>query len=158
MFGYYIDIERPLGGGKLEAQLPGVIMRRVTIKTKLAVTFGVILVMMLAIITVGITKMSSMNSGMVEMVEGPVARQTRNLTIKLGLFDIVRLEKNMALTEDLALKRELDRQSIARFAEMDTLIETAISKTTEQSKPDWVVFASKWSEYKAVNQRIRTLG
>lgn len=132
-------------------------MKRVTIKTKLALTFGVVLVMMLAIIAIGLTRMSAMNTGIVGVIDGPAVRQVRNLNIKVGLLDLARLEKNMALTEDLALTRDLDQQSTARIAEMDTTIATAVAGSTEQSKLDWGSFTAKWSEYKVVNQRIRSL-
>ncbi len=129
---------------------------RLTIRTKLALTFGVVLLMMAAIIAISTTKMSGMNVGIVGVIEGPAARQVRNLNIKVGLLDIVRLEKNMSLTDDPGLTSDLDQQSTARIAEIEPLIAAGMANTTPQSQADWTAFGRNWDEFKSVNQRIRS--
>ena len=133
-------------------------MKRVTIKTKLSATFGVVLLMMLAIIILSVSRMSAMNSGLVDVIEGPATRQVRNLNIKVALLDIVRFEKNMALTDDDAQNREFANSAATRVTELDSLLSDAMANSTERSKADWATVANNWNEYKAINARIRQLG
>ncbi|KQM86273.1 chemotaxis protein [Sphingomonas sp. Leaf23] len=129
---------------------------RATIKMKLAVTFGVVLALLAGIVALSMTKMSAMNTNIVEVIDGPAARQVRNLTIKVKLNEMVRLEKNMALTNDLELTKQLDQESQAKAAEIDPLILTATQSSTPQSKADWASLTAVWNDYKNINQQIRT--
>ncbi|KQM95224.1 chemotaxis protein [Sphingomonas sp. Leaf22] len=130
---------------------------RATLKMKLGVTFGVMIALLLAVVTIGITKMGTMNQGFVELIDGPVSRQNRNLTIKVTLNELLRLEKNMALSDDMTFVGQLDQESVAKVAQLDQMIAVAIQKTAERSRPDWAKVDANWQEYKGVNAKIRTL-
>ncbi|KQN10392.1 chemotaxis protein [Sphingomonas sp. Leaf29] len=129
---------------------------RATIKMKLAVTFGLVLVLLVGIVALSMTKMSAMNANIVEVIDGPAARQARNLSIKVKMNEMVRLEKNMALTNDLDFTKQLDQESQAKATDLDQLISVAAQNSTEQSKADWASLAGSWNEYKSVNQQIRS--
>ncbi|WP_200921910.1 methyl-accepting chemotaxis protein [Sphingomonas sp. Leaf29] len=123
---------------------------------KLAVTFGLVLVLLVGIVALSMTKMSAMNANIVEVIDGPAARQARNLSIKVKMNEMVRLEKNMALTNDLDFTKQLDQESQAKATDLDQLISVAAQNSTEQSKADWASLAGSWNEYKSVNQQIRS--
>ncbi|WP_431311900.1 methyl-accepting chemotaxis protein [Sphingomonas lacusdianchii] len=124
---------------------------------KLAVTFGVVIAMLMAVIVIGVTKMSAMNAGIVEVIEGPAARQARSLNVQVGTNELLRLEKNMALTTDEALTRDFDQQSTGKLAKVDELIRLGVANATSNAKADWDNVAAKWNEYKPVNRQIRDL-
>ncbi len=130
---------------------------RATIKMKLAAAFGVIVILLMAVTAVSVNKMGAMNTAIVGVIEGPAARQVRNLNIKVGIGELVRFEKNMALTDDIELTRQLDQDSRAKIDFLDRTIREAAASSTPQSQGDWQEFASQWTGYKAVNQQIRTL-
>ncbi len=129
---------------------------RATLKMKLGVTFGVMIALLLAVVTIGITKMATMNQSFVELIEGPVSRQNRNLTIKVTLNELLRLEKNMVLSDDMTLVRQLDQESLAKVGQLDQMIAVAIQNTAERSKPDWAKVDANWQEFKGFNAQIRT--
>ncbi|MGN7158762.1 methyl-accepting chemotaxis protein [Sphingomonas sp. SAFR-052] len=131
---------------------------RATIKMKLAATFGVVIVMLLAVILIGITKMGAMNSGMMQVIDGPAARQARSLGVQVALNELLRLEKNMALTDDMSLTRDFDQQATTKVAKTDDLIRTAVANASPEARQDWQNVLDKWTEYKPINRRIRDLG
>ncbi|MEN2748353.1 methyl-accepting chemotaxis protein [Sphingomonas sp. T9W2] len=124
---------------------------------KLAVTFGVVIAMLLAVIVIGVTKMSAMNTGIVDVIEGPAARQTRSLNVQVGVNELLRLEKNMALTSDDDLTRQFEQQAVVKVAKVDDLIRLGVANASPQAKPEWDNVAAKWNEYKPVNRKIRDL-
>lgn len=128
---------------------------RATIKMKLGVTFGIVLVMLATVVFIGLTRMGAMNTNIVGLIEGPATRQVRNLTIKVSINELLRLEKNMVITEDLGFTRQLDQESLAKIADLDKLIDTAAANSTAQSKQDWAELASTWREYKGANKQVR---
>ena len=130
---------------------------RATIKMKLAVTFGVVIAMLLAVIVIGVTKMSAMNTGIVDVIEGPAARQTRSLNVQVGVNELLRLEKNMALITDDTVARDFEQQSASKLAKIDELIRLGVANASPQAKPEWDNVAAKWNEYKPVNRKIRDL-
>ncbi|WP_267380547.1 methyl-accepting chemotaxis protein [Sphingomonas sp. GC_Shp_6] len=124
---------------------------------KLGATFGILILMMLAVVGVGITRMSSLNSAITEVIGGPAHRLNvaQQFEIELGL--VLRLEKNMALTTDEALTRDFDRQSAEHRKKAETLLGEGIASATV-SKPLWLKMQQEWDVYKAINDRIRALG
>lgn len=130
---------------------------RATIKLKLGVTFAVVVAMLLAVIAIGLTKMSAMNTGMVQVIEGPAARQARSLTVQVRLNELLRLEKNMALTTDEATTRQFEQEAITKVSALDELIATAAANASEQAKQDWQNVSDKWNEFKPVNKQVREL-
>ncbi len=70
---------------------------RATIKLKLAVNFTILTLLAMGVAWLGISSLSSLNSEIASLVNGPVVRLQRANDLKLAILDIVPEEKNMIL-------------------------------------------------------------
>ena len=130
---------------------------RWTIKAKLGVTFGIVVMMLLAVVTIGVTRMSQMNADIVDVIDGPAARQARSLRVQVEVNEIIRLEKNMALATDPALLRQWEQDSTTKINSTTELIRDALNKAPSEAKPSWATTAGLWDDFKQVNQEVRAL-
>ena len=128
---------------------------RATIKMKLGITFGVVLIMLLTVVGIGMSKMSDMNANIAGVISGPAAKQERALRVQVAINEILRLEKNMALTDDSDLTRQFDAAMEPKIAAEEKLIDDAINAATAQTKPLWLAVRKNWEDYKPVNRQIR---
>ncbi len=70
---------------------------RLTIKLKLALAFGLIILMLVGATGFGILSLGTMNGTMVGLVSGPVARMKLAQDVRGELLQIVRSEKNIII-------------------------------------------------------------
>ncbi|WP_297509144.1 methyl-accepting chemotaxis protein [uncultured Caulobacter sp.] len=131
---------------------------RLTIKLKLIATFAVLIAMMGAVVFVGISRMSTLNSAISDLIAGPVVSLSAAQTLDGDLGRMLRYEKNMALTEDLELTRKFDAQSTEMAAKIDEAVRRESARAEGEAKADWSDVAAKWAEYKAINAQVRQLG
>ena len=75
---------------------------RATIKLKLWGTFGLLLIILTATILVGISRLTTLNDAIGEIVTGPAKQPDRARAIVSGVSLMVRSDKNLGLTEDPA--------------------------------------------------------
>ncbi|MGN7161060.1 methyl-accepting chemotaxis protein [Sphingomonas sp. SAFR-052] len=130
---------------------------RSTIKAKLGMTFAVVVAMLVAIVAIGVSRMSQMNTDITEVIDGPAARQVRSLRVQVGLNEVIRLEKNMVISPDMALVRQLDEESDAKIAATGDLIGDALNNASPRAKPGWTAIAAAWDAFKDANREVRTL-
>ncbi|KZE11406.1 MULTISPECIES: methyl-accepting chemotaxis protein [Sphingomonas] len=130
---------------------------RSTIKAKLGVTFAIIVTMLIAIVAIGVSQMSHMNTDIVDVIDGPAKRQARSLRVQVEVNEIIRLEKNMALSKDPAQVREFDQESLSKIAATSDLIRQAVENASATAKPRWTEVSVAWEKVKQINQNVRTL-
>ncbi len=130
---------------------------RATIKLKLGATFGVVLIMLLAVVGIGLSKMSDMNTSIAGVISGPAAKQERALRVQVMINEILRLEKNMALTTDEGMTRQFDQAIEPKVAAEEKLIDDATDAASPETKPLWLAVRKSWEDYKPVNRQIRDL-
>ena len=130
---------------------------RATIKMKLGGTFAVLIVMMLAVVGVGITRMNTLNTAISDVIAGPAKRLSLAQSTNTEIGTVLRKEKNMALTEDDALTEKFDREDVAARDVMDGLVKNGLATATPETRDLWKDVDSKWGEYEPINDRIREL-
>ena len=130
---------------------------RATIKMKLAVSYAVIIVLMLAVVGVGVTKMSALNQAITEVIAGPSKRLETALRVNERMNKTLRFEKNMALTEDEGLTQKFDAEDMKARNEVRDLIATGISIATAEGKPRWMQVQSLFDQYVPINDQVRRL-
>ncbi|WP_294212395.1 MCP four helix bundle domain-containing protein, partial [uncultured Sphingomonas sp.] len=130
---------------------------RATIKMKLGVTFGVVVTMLLLVVGIGLSKMGDMNANIAGVITGPAAKQERALRVQVTVNEILRLEKNMALTNDNSLTSQFDQAMEPKIALEDKLIDDATEQASADTKPLWLAVQKSWDDYKPVNRQIRDL-
>ena len=131
---------------------------RATIKMKLGATFGVLILALIAVVTVGVTRMASLNEGISEVISGPAHRLSVAQQIATEINLVLRYEKNMALTNDDALTRTFDGQINEHSKKVDGLVAEGLATASEQGKPSWLKVQSQWEAFKPINDRVRALG
>ncbi|MBZ6383171.1 methyl-accepting chemotaxis protein [Sphingomonas sanguinis] len=130
---------------------------RATIKMKLAASYAVIIVLMLAVVGVGVTKMSALNEAITEVIAGPSKRLEIALRVNERMNKTLRFEKNMALTEDEGLTQKFDAEDMKARNEVRELIATGINIATAEGKPRWMQVQSLFDQYVPINDQVRRL-
>ncbi|MBY9063081.1 methyl-accepting chemotaxis protein [Sphingomonas yunnanensis] len=131
---------------------------RATIKLKLVTTFAALTLLLLAVVGVAISRMGTLNTAISQVIAGPTQRALRSLTLSDALGDVMRMEKNMAMTSDDALTRLFDDRLGQDRARVERLLEEGIVDTSAENKARWAQLQDEWVAYKSINDRIRTLG
>ncbi|KTT74645.1 methyl-accepting chemotaxis protein [Sphingomonas endophytica] len=130
---------------------------RATIKLKLGATFAAVIILLIAVAGVGITKMSTLNTAISDVITGPAARLDRAETLSERISFALRQEKNMALTDDTQLTQEFDRSLMKTRADAQALIGAGLAGATDQSRPIWTQIQSTYNNWVQIDDQIRQL-
>ncbi|WP_322964568.1 methyl-accepting chemotaxis protein [Sphingomonas fuzhouensis] len=128
---------------------------RATIKMKLGATFALIVCLLLAVVGVGVMKMSALNSAITEVIAGPSKRLEIALSVNERMNKTLRFEKNMALTEDETLTQKFDAENLKARNEARDLIAKGLGMATVEGKPLWMQVQSLFDQYVPINDQIR---
>ena len=132
---------------------------RATIKLKLGVTFGVLIVMLFAVVLVANSRLSTLNTAITETINGPAKGVELSLTIDTELGKLLRSEKNLLLTQDAQLNQEFSDKIRSGQATVENLInQGAALADTPEEKANWSQVRADWAAFKPVNTRVRDLG
>jgi methyl-accepting chemotaxis protein len=131
---------------------------RATIKMKLGATFAVLVMMMMAIVGVGLSRMSQLNSAIDEVIAGPAAQLDAVLTIDAEAGRVVRNEKNLTMTSDPVMMKEFNTRMQEQRANVDRLIDRGTASASERGKPIWAELRPQWEAFKVLNERVRLMG
>lgn len=130
---------------------------RATIKAKLAGTFAVLVILLIAVVGVGISRISDMNTAISTIIAGPAAQLDVAMSIDADTGRVVRNEKNMILTQDLATTKSFNERMLSLRDKVDRNIAEGTARANERGKPIWAEMLPQWNAYKATNERIRLL-
>ncbi|WP_267435121.1 methyl-accepting chemotaxis protein [Sphingomonas sp. GM_Shp_1] len=130
---------------------------RATIKMKLGATFAILICALLAVVTVGVTRMSSLNTAISDVIAGPSKRMEIALSIDAETGRVVRNEKNMAMTDDLEKTKDFNDRLMGQRATVDKLFADGLKLATEEGRPLWQDANDQWEAYKPINDQIRQL-
>ncbi len=130
---------------------------RATIKLKLAATFTVVILLLCLVVGVGVSKVGVLNDMITEIVEGPSRRIQLSLTADGDIGRAIRNEKNMIITDDVALKRDYDAKFVDYDRKVRDSLEGGLKIATEQGRPVWRKSLEEWNGYRAVSERVRQL-
>ena len=128
---------------------------RATIKLKLGATFAILVVMILAIAGIGMMRMSSLNDAIDGTINGSAMRLDRAQTVDAAIGRTVRAEKNMIMTEDLPLTREMDASLMENRELATKTIAAGIAGASEQGRPVWEKMRERWNAFLPVSDRVR---
>ncbi len=131
---------------------------RATIKMKLGVTFAILVLMMLAVVGVGMSRMNQLNNAIAEIIDGPAAQLDIALSLDAEAGRVVRNEKNLAMTSDPVAMKEFDARMQEQRANVDRLIERGTAAASERGKPLWAEVRPQWDAFKVINERVRVMG
>jgi len=129
---------------------------RFTIKLKLGLAFGLLIVLMTAATLLGINSLNKINTAQTQMIAGPMAQLQRAQAANIALLQITRAQKNMALaTDNEELRGQNEKAGKAR-KQVEALITEGVGKaTSEEAKAKWNALEQDWESYAAVDVKMR---
>ncbi len=128
---------------------------RMTIKLKLALTFGALILMMAAATLFGVRQLGDLDRGQKAMVEGPVAQLERSQSLSTALLQVMRAEKNMALADDAEELKSQNDSAVDNKRKVTTLLEAGLSHASPSGKPKWEALASEWAVFAEIDETMR---
>jgi methyl-accepting chemotaxis protein len=127
---------------------------RFTIKLKLGLAFGLIVLMLIGAAGLGVNGISTMNATMDAMVSGPVERMKASQQVKIHLLDLARMEKNLLLAPDEQKRREY-AESVTRIrTDMDAALDHGYQVSSAVGKPMYEKMRQQWEEMKPHDARL----
>jgi methyl-accepting chemotaxis protein len=130
---------------------------RFTIKLKLVLAFGLLIVLMTASTLFGITSLNKLNTAQTAMIQGPMAQLQRAQATNIALLQITRAQKNMGLATD---NEELTSQNSKAEKQREVLqgiLNTGLSHATgEEAKAKWTGLQQDWDAYAAIDLKMRS--
>ncbi len=131
---------------------------RATIKMKLAATFAVVIVLLLTVLTIGITRMSTLNSAITDVIAGPAKRQEIAQRINGIESQALADQQSLILNTDAGLMQRYNQRVLKGVAEMEKLIADGNARASERGRPAWQQVRQSWNQTKPVFDRVRQLG
>jgi methyl-accepting chemotaxis protein len=131
---------------------------RATIKMKLALTFGILVLMLLAVAGIGINKMSVLNTAISDVISGPAKHLSLAQAIDADQSQILADQQSLILNTDATLMRSYYDKVVRRETEMEGFITEGNRIASVRGRPLWADVQQKWSSLKPVFDRIRDLG
>ena len=128
---------------------------RMTIKLKLALTFGALILMMAAATLFGVSQMKALNANQRAMVQGPVAQLQRSQGIGIALLQLIRAQKNMAMAEDAEELKTQNAKADASKAKVVSLLEAGLANATAEGKSKWEALSADWILFAQTDEAMR---
>ncbi|MBO9559371.1 MAG: methyl-accepting chemotaxis protein [Caulobacter sp.] len=129
---------------------------RFTIKLKLALAFGLLIVLMTASTLLGISSLNKINTAQTKMIAGPMAQLQRAQAANISLLQITRAQKNMALANDNEeLTGQNDKAQKAREKTQALIAEGIAKATSDEARAKWNALQQDWEAYAAVDLKMR---
>ena len=130
---------------------------RVTIKMKLATTFVVIIAFVGAMAWLGISSLGSLNTGMRNMIDGPVQRALIEYELQNDVLQLLRAEKNMMLYDAPEQIAKFEGDLLEARTGFTTRLEKVISIGSAAGKKMISALNAPWQKWMTVQDRIREL-
>ena len=131
---------------------------RATIKAKLAATFSALVILLAVVIGVGVSKMSTLNTAISDVIDGPARRLSIAQEVDTQQSQALADQQSLILNTDEEVMRSLYGQVVAEGANIDKLLAEGTSIAAPLGKPYWAEVTKNWTELKPVFERIRDLG
>ncbi len=130
---------------------------RATIKMKLAVTFGIILILLAVVVGVSVSRLSTLNTAITDLIAGPAARLDRAQQVQVAFGTAARNERSMTMTNDPVQVKEFDDKVSRSMLELDRLSQEGEAAATPGTVQVWREMRAALDSFKPVDTRIREL-
>ncbi len=130
---------------------------RLTIKMKLAMAFGVIIVLLVGTAGYGMMSLGSLNDAVTRLVSGPAKRLEYALETSVRQLEIVRAQKNLILSDnpgDAAQFRSNGETATGLFV---VALENGLALASAEGRPIWENARKLGDEFIAIDKRISQL-
>jgi methyl-accepting chemotaxis protein len=127
---------------------------RITVKLKLGLAFTTIVLLSILTAALGINALSSLNSTMDRLLQGPVERAQLSDALAADMLRMVRAEKNLLLSEGKDQISQFTAE-IGKWRQgLQDRLEKAEATATVEGKPQWSAARVAWSQYMPLQDKI----
>ncbi|MDR3527117.1 MAG: methyl-accepting chemotaxis protein [Rhizomicrobium sp.] len=130
---------------------------RFSIKLKLGLAFGSMIILMLVSAGFGINGVKSMNADFTNLVNSPVEKLQTAVNIRYYFLQVLRSEKNMILSDDPKIQQKYDDEITELRAKMDTALAHGYEIAGEQGRPVFTQMQQTWESMKPLDAKLREL-
>src|SRR5450631_2262557 len=127
---------------------------RMTVKLKLTLAFGAVILLSAMTAGLGISNLSSLNTRLDTVLHGPAQRMVESLRLSEELVEIARAERDLILSDS---KAQVDG-AVAELARMraDFLgrVDTLEGSAAIEFKPLWIATRNSLQQYVAIQDKI----
>lgn len=128
---------------------------RFTIKLKLALSFGIILLLLMSAAGYAVFGLATMNATITELISGPVARMRLADNISLKLLDISRAEKDIILETDQTKMQGYDNELKQDRQDFEALLNKGDQSRSTKERAKYVELRSLWETMKPLDSQLR---
>ncbi len=130
---------------------------RLTIKLKLGLAFGLLIVLLLGASAFSVRELSRTDAAGSALIDGPVTRLRNAQELSIAVLQIMRSEKNMVLTDDLELTRAEGAKIDVAKRRFTELLDQSEAIASPQGKPKWIALREEWARFVPLDAQIRDL-
>jgi methyl-accepting chemotaxis protein len=130
---------------------------RFTIKLKLALAFGLIILMLVGATGFGIASLGTMNATMIGLVSGPVARMKLAQDVRGELLQIIRSEKNIIIETNQEKMKLYDEELTKEGQIFSDMLEEGEKISSPEGKLRYGELKTIWESIKPLDAKLREL-
>src|SRR3954453_4226646 len=130
---------------------------RFTIKVKLALAFGALALLSIAMASLGIASLASLNQSMDDMLRGPVEQVRRATALRGSLVASSRAERSLLLANTDALVRHYLEELDLFRKEVQTERDELEAVATPEEKRKLAAVTVLWDKFAASQDKVRDL-
>jgi len=130
---------------------------RFTIKLKVALAFGLIILLMVGATGYGVASLGAMNSTMAALVAGPVKRLQTAEEVRTTVLRVIRNEKNLILARAADDRKAYDDKIIEQSTVFEGLMDTGDKISSPEGKLKYSQLRTLWTEMKVQDRKLRDL-
>jgi methyl-accepting chemotaxis protein len=130
---------------------------RLTIKLKLGLAFGLVIVLMIGATGYGLTSLGHLNDAMTVLVQGPVARLKLAGDVRTAMLQVTRNEKNLILETDLQKEKVYDAQLTQLRQDFEGLLDEGDQMSSPEGRVKYAELRSVWETIKPLDTQLRQL-
>jgi methyl-accepting chemotaxis protein len=128
---------------------------RLTIKLKLGLAFGLVILLMIGATGYGLSSLGHLNDAMTQLIQGPVARLKLAGDVRTGILQIVRAEKNIILETDVQDIKSYDAQLAQLRQDFEALLDEGDEIFSPEGRVKYAELRSIWETMKPLDSQIR---
>jgi methyl-accepting chemotaxis protein len=130
---------------------------RITIKLKLAITFGVVILLLIGSAGYGITALSTLNDAIAGVIAGPAKRMELALKANVKRLDAIRWQKNALLETDPQKALDAIGRAEQHLRDLTELSQQGLTLAREAVKPQWKAVIAATGEFGVKSQDLAKL-
>jgi methyl-accepting chemotaxis protein len=131
---------------------------RFTIKLKLGLAFGLVILLLMGAAGYGISGLSTLNATMTSLVKGPAASISLAGQVRSELLEIVRAEKNLIIETDMTKMKVFDNMITEERGVFEGLLDEGERSPSPEIREKYTELRAVWETLKPLDSQERSLG